>query len=363
VDGASVTAYTANASGTITFVYSGGYSGHTFDLQTDSAPPSVAIVSPLNGAMVSSTVTLVASSTDNVAVANVTFYESALGGSLGQGTFIGSTSTPSGTFYSVPWNTGLVTNGSIVLWALATDTSNNTSTASTTVTVENDASSGGGASEVVTVIQGANGTISPGTQYVPSGAEETYAITPNFGYQIADVLVDGKSVGAITSYTLYVSTGHTITASFSSIPLVPVSSGGGSGTVAPSPVPSSTVIATSSPSVPIPSSTSSLQAELASLEAELQALMAQANQTTTVPSFVFTRNLQFGMTGNDVKQLQAFLIKENAGPAARALAKHGVTTNFASLTRAALIELQKSVGISPASGYFGPITRRWVGQR
>jgi peptidoglycan hydrolase-like protein with peptidoglycan-binding domain len=66
------------------------------------------------------------------------------------------------------------------------------------------------------------------------------------------------------------------------------------------------------------------------------------------------------MSGNDMKQLQLFLIKENAGPAAEKLKAHGVTQTFASLTKAALIEFQKHVGIVPASGYFGPITRAWV---
>jgi hypothetical protein len=107
---------------------------------------------------------------------------------------------------------------------------------------------------------------------------------------------------------------------------------------------------------------SQMQALLASLESELQALEAQAgNQTgSSTVSFVFTRDLQSGMTGNDVKQLQLFLIAENAGLAARKLKAHGVTTTFAALTKNALIEFQKSVGIKPASGYFGPITRKWV---
>lgn len=66
------------------------------------------------------------------------------------------------------------------------------------------------------------------------------------------------------------------------------------------------------------------------------------------------------MTGSDVMELQQYLIGENKGPAARALKAHGMTRNFASLTKAALIEFQKAVGIRPASGYFGPITRGWI---
>jgi hypothetical protein len=66
------------------------------------------------------------------------------------------------------------------------------------------------------------------------------------------------------------------------------------------------------------------------------------------------------VTGNDVTELQKFLILENEGPAARALKIHGTTKNFATLTFAALKEFQSAVGITPASGYFGPITRAHV---
>jgi murein L,D-transpeptidase YcbB/YkuD len=104
-------------------------------------------------------------------------------------------------------------------------------------------------------------------------------------------------------------------------------------------------------------SVSQMQNLLASLEAQLQALQSEASGTTTVS---FARNLSYGMTGNSVKALQSFLIKKNAGPAARRLAAHGATTNFGPLTKAALIEFQKSVGIKLASGYFGPITRAYV---
>jgi DNA-binding beta-propeller fold protein YncE len=101
---------------------------------------------------------------------------------------------------------------------------------------------------------------------------------------------------------------------------------------------------------------------LASLEAQLQALEAQAgNQTaSTTASLVFTRDLQLGMTGNDVKALQQFLISQNSGSAAQKLKTHGTTTNFGTLTQNALIEFQKKAGITPTSGYFGAITRAWV---
>jgi hypothetical protein len=65
---------------------------------------------------------------------------------------------------------------------------------------------------------GANGSISPtGSVIVSSGASRTFTITANAGYQIADVRVDGRSAGAVSSYTFSnVTANHTISASFAS---------------------------------------------------------------------------------------------------------------------------------------------------
>jgi hypothetical protein len=72
---------------------------------------------------------------------------------------------------------------------------------------------------------GANGTITPsGTVTVAAGGSQSFAITPATGYRVAEVLVDGESVGAVTSYTFSsVAASHTLSASFEPIP----SSGGG----------------------------------------------------------------------------------------------------------------------------------------
>ncbi len=68
----------------------------------------------------------------------------------------------------------------------------------------------------ITATAGNGGTISPsGAVPVIQGASQTFTITPNLGYHVADVLVDGASVGALTSYTFTnVMTNHTISASF-----------------------------------------------------------------------------------------------------------------------------------------------------
>src|SRR5207249_3771771 len=63
---------------------------------------------------------------------------------------------------------------------------------------------------------GAHGTISPaGSLAVDCGSSQMFTIAPDACYHIADVLVDGVSVGAVSSYTFTgVTAGHTIAASF-----------------------------------------------------------------------------------------------------------------------------------------------------
>ena len=68
----------------------------------------------------------------------------------------------------------------------------------------------------ITSSAGANGTISPaGITGVDNNGSQSYTITPGTCYNVADVLVDGSSVGAVNNYTFSNITGnHTISASF-----------------------------------------------------------------------------------------------------------------------------------------------------
>ena len=63
---------------------------------------------------------------------------------------------------------------------------------------------------------GTGGSITPsGSVSVRTGHDQTFTITPDKGYAIADVKVDGRSVGAVRSYTFQnVSSEHTIEVSF-----------------------------------------------------------------------------------------------------------------------------------------------------
>lgn len=68
----------------------------------------------------------------------------------------------------------------------------------------------------ITASAGANGSITPsGEVSVEAGGSKTFTITANEGYKIADVLVDGVSVGAVGSYTFSdVQANRTIEATF-----------------------------------------------------------------------------------------------------------------------------------------------------
>ena len=65
------------------------------------------------------------------------------------------------------------------------------------------------------VSAGKGGRISPQSQLLVSGHNKTFTITPDEGYRIKDVLVDGISVGTANSYTfMNVTANHTIQALF-----------------------------------------------------------------------------------------------------------------------------------------------------
>ena len=73
----------------------------------------------------------------------------------------------------------------------------------------------------ITASVGSHGSISPsGNIIVNQGLDKSFTITPDTGYSINDVLVDGGSVGAISSYTFTnVTEDHTISATFRDFPV------------------------------------------------------------------------------------------------------------------------------------------------
>ncbi len=75
----------------------------------------------------------------------------------------------------------------------------------------------------ITASAGSNGSISPsGSVVVNSGASQTFTITPDNGYEVDAVTVDGTSQGPVTSYAFSnVSANHTISATFKSAGVFP----------------------------------------------------------------------------------------------------------------------------------------------
>ena len=136
-----------------------------------------------------------------------------LGGSISPGTsYVNSggditfTITPSTGYTTAGVSVDGVPQGSVGTVPFMNVTSNHTISATFTPNP----------SYTINASAGPNGTISPtGGVSVLGGTNQTFTITPAAGYVVANVLVDGASVGAVTSYTFSnIQAGHTISASF-----------------------------------------------------------------------------------------------------------------------------------------------------
>ncbi|TMQ71024.1 MAG: VCBS repeat-containing protein, partial [Candidatus Eisenbacteria bacterium] len=97
------------------------------------------------------------------------------------------------------------------------DTSGTANPVAVTMSVDRTVTASFRTDWTITASAGSGGTISPnGPVVVAPGGTQAFVITPDPGYQVADVEVDGASAGAVTGYTFTgVSTDHTIAARFS----------------------------------------------------------------------------------------------------------------------------------------------------
>lgn len=99
-------------------------------------------------------------------------------------------------------------------------------------------------------------------------------------------------------------------------------------------------------------STADLQAQIQALLAQVAALQGQMGGSTG--GTAFTMDLTIGSSGAEVTALQNFLISKGFSIPA------GATGYFGTQTQSALAAYQAANGISPAAGYFGPVTRAKV---
>lgn len=265
----------------------------------------------------------------------------------------------------------------------------------TGVTIPTDVTLSGGANDVWIFQIAQNLNISSATKIVLAGGAQasnifwvvagqtTIGTTAVFNGNILDQTAIVLNTGAQLNGRALAQTAVTLDSNMVTMPSY----------VAPAPTPTPTPTPTSTPTPVQPSSSSSggggysftgyqtttsnpstssdprvvaLQAQLVQLSSVLQTLQ-QARQQGSSASIssnqvvrTITADLRKGSREMEVTVLQQFLISQNTGPAAQALANVGATTYFGALTRAALAEFQASVGISPALGNFGAITRAYI---
>mgnify|MGYP001617489453 CR=1 FL=1 len=101
---------------------------------------------------------------------------------------------------------------------------------------------------------------------------------------------------------------------------------------------------------------SDLQAQINALLAQISAL--QGGSSSSASCTAFTRNHQQNDSGGEVMAIQKFLNSHGAQIAASGAGSPGNETSFfGGLTKAAVAKFQAANGISPAVGYWGPITR------
>lgn len=144
-------------------------------------------------------------------------------------------------------------------------------------------------------------------------------------------------------------------------------------TISPSTPTTPTPTTTTPTATPITPVITSSNPSLDSLISQLKALIQQAaSMGISIPAGAqayfnpsklsdIAKNLYFGSVGDEVKSLQQFLNSQGFAVASAGAGSPGSeTTRFGALTRAALAKFQASVGISPASGYLGPLTKQYL---
>jgi hypothetical protein len=162
------------------------------------APPAFSSISPATGTTAGGTpVTIIGSNFVPGGLFSVT-----IGGADAAGVFVDATHITATT------PTGTAGTKSVVI------TNNDGQTATGTYTYA--------ANLIITTSAGTGGTISPsGSVSVPYGTSRAFSISPNSGYHINTVTVDGASQGAIAAYTFpSVTTNHNIAASFTANPTI-----------------------------------------------------------------------------------------------------------------------------------------------
>jgi hypothetical protein len=133
----------------------------------DTSAPSVTITAPASGTVVTGSVMVGATASDNVAVAGVQFTLD--GANLGGE----DTSAP----YQATWDTTMVSNGSHTLRATARDAAGNASSSAVTISVNNASTLSDTTAPTVTLTSPSADTIATGTMVLSATASDNVGVT------------------------------------------------------------------------------------------------------------------------------------------------------------------------------------------
>lgn len=313
----------------------------SFIFPVDITSPTVAIISPSNGASVSGRVLVTATAADNVGVTKVEFYVDS--------TLVGTDTT---TPYSYQWDTSVFSVGSVhTLHAKAYDGASNVATSpSISVTIA-QATSTDKIPPQVAITSPTNGVQVSGTVPIIVSATDNVGvarvdfyvdsvfkssdISPPHSYQWDASQLPAGSVHAFSAEA-YDAASNSATSSLVYVKIFQSSSPPPPPPPPPLPLPSPQPTPSGTfPPTPSPTSTP---------------------QTKRTP---ILRNLYLGSRGDDVKTIQDLLIKEGVYP------EKLVTGYFGPLTKRAVIRFQekyatdvlKPAGLTKGTGFVGPLTR------
>jgi hypothetical protein len=144
--------------------------------------------------------------------------------SIGYGSNVTYTITPNTGYHVVDVLVDDMSVGAVTSYDFTNVTANHTISATFTINIY-----------TITASAGLDGWILPsGASSVAHGGSQSYTITPDAGYHVADVLVDGVTVGAVTTYDfLDVTANHTIVASFAINVFTITATAGSNGSINP----------------------------------------------------------------------------------------------------------------------------------
>ncbi|MBK7366529.1 MAG: T9SS type A sorting domain-containing protein [Candidatus Eisenbacteria bacterium] len=195
----------------------------------DLTAPTVALTSPANAVTwkAGSAHAITWTASDAVGVTAVDLAYSTDGGATYPNSIAAGLAN-SGTYN---WTVPNISSTTVRVRVTARDAAGNSASAANTANFTVD-------KWIVTASAGTGGTISPsGAVGVAQGASQAFTIAANSGFAVSGVLVDGASVGAVTSYTFTnVTAAHTIAASFTATAsnFTITASAGTGGTISPS---------------------------------------------------------------------------------------------------------------------------------